>query len=105
MSDGNAEATVRICAVDDVAEGSPHVAEVDDELIAVFYADGAYFAVNNVCPHQGGPLAKGKVEEQCVYCPWHGWQFDLETGEHVHGLKTATTYDITLEDGEILLNR
>ena len=90
-----------VCATDDVPAEGAHVAEVDDVEVAVFNVDGEYYALNNVCPHQGGPLGDGKVEDECVYCPWHGWQFDVETGEHAHGLKTATSYSVTVRDDDV----
>lgn len=48
--------------------------------IALFNIDGEIFALENACPHQGGPLGEGEVENACVTCPWHGWQFDVKTG-------------------------
>ena len=93
------------CPTEAVSEESPAVVEVDGATVAVFYADGDYFAVENTCPHQGGPLGEGKVEDGCVYCPWHGWQFDLASGEHVHGKATARTYDVRVEDGIVHVAR
>ena len=101
MSESDAGEARVACSADDVSEGSPEVAEIDGTQIAIFYADGEYFAVDNTCPHQGGPLGDGKVEDACVYCPWHGWQFDLESGEHVHGKGTAATYEVRVEAGDV----
>lgn len=89
---------------DDVSEGSPLVTEVGDTHVAVFYNQGEYFALNNTCPHQGGPLGQGKVEDDCVFCPWHGWQFDLETGEHAQGDDQAETYRVSVADDEITVH-
>lgn len=86
---------------DEISEGSPLVADVEGEEIAVFYEDGEYFAVNNVCPHQGGPLGNGKVEEKCVYCPWHGWGFDIESGDHAHSDHSVETYPVTVEGDDV----
>ena len=101
MDDSGEERAV--CGVDDVPEGGSHVVEVDDVAVAVFHIDGEYHALNNVCPHQGGPLGDGSVEDGCVYCPWHGWQFEIESGEHVHGIKTATAYPTRVEDDQVLV--
>lgn len=101
MSESDAGETRVACSTDDVSEGSPEVTEIGGTEIAIFYAEGEYFAVANTCPHQGGPLGAGKVEDKCVYCPWHGWQFDLESGEHVHGKETAPTFDVHVEDGNV----
>ena len=92
-----------VCETDDVSEGSPAVVDVNGTEIAIFQLEGEYFAIQNTCPHQGGPLGSGKVEDECVYCPWHGWQFDLKSGEHVQGRETAQTYNTWVEDGSIYL--
>lgn len=89
------------CSTEDVSEGSPNVVDINGTDVAIFYADGEYQAVQNTCPHQGGPLADGKVEDKCVYCPWHGWEFDLESGEHAQGAATAETYDVHVEGNDI----
>jgi len=91
----------RACSIDDVDPDDPAVVELGEVTVAVFQQNGEYYALNNVCPHQGGPLGEGKVEEGCVYCPWHGWQFEIDTGEHAQGLKQATTYPVTVEDGDV----
>lgn len=91
----------RVCAVDEVESDDPEVVELGEIAVAVFQHDGEYYALNNVCPHQGGPLGDGKVEDGCVYCPWHGWQFELDTGDHAQGLKQATTYPVAVEDGDL----
>lgn len=52
----------------------------DGTEIALFNNHGIIYALNNSCPHMGGPLAEGDIEHGCVTCPWHGWQFELSTG-------------------------
>ena len=51
-------------------------------MVAVFNTAEGLFALDGVCPHQGGPLGKGKLTGCIVTCPWHGWQFDVRTGQH-----------------------
>ncbi len=53
---------------------------VDGQIIAVFWHAGTLFAIDGMCAHQGGPIAKGSVQGGCVTCPWHGWQYELATG-------------------------
>ena len=86
---------------DEVKADSPLVADVEGTTVAVFYVDGEYHALDDTCPHQGGPLGDGKVEDGCVYCPWHGWEFDIQTGEHGQGSARATKYDVVAEDGQL----
>ena len=53
-----------------------------DQVLAIYNVDGALYALDGVCPHQGGPLGNGRLEQCIVTCPWHGWQFDVRTGAH-----------------------
>lgn len=91
----------QVAPVAEIESGTSTVVEVDGEQIALFNVDGEFHALSNVCPHQGGPLGQGRIEDDCVYCPWHGWQFDVETGEHVQGEDTVGTYDLVVEDDDI----
>lgn len=52
--------------------------------IALFNIEGEIYALDNSCPHQGGPLGEGDIEDSCVTCPWHGWQFDVKTGNCIN---------------------
>jgi len=54
---------------------------VGGTAIAVANADGAFHACTNVCPHAGGPLGEGFLDGDCVECPWHGWRYNVKTGE------------------------
>lgn len=65
---------------------------VEGREIAVFRRENAFFALDNSCPHAGGPLAEGDLDGDQVRCPWHGWGFDLNTGKcsFAHGGAVAT---------------
>ena len=52
-----------------------------ETTVAMTHHDGAYHALENACPHQGGPLGEGSIEEGVLRCPWHGWDFYPDTGE------------------------
>lgn len=73
--------------------------------IAVFRtAENQVFAVDNRCPHRGGPLAEGIVHGTSVTCPLHNWIFDLETGEAQGADEGAVrTYPVKVEDGHIYI--
>jgi nitrite reductase (NADH) small subunit len=73
---------IRIAAVDDCPPGEAREYVVEDRIIALFQVDGQFYALDGICPHQGGPLGRGTVCGRIVTCPWHGWQFDVVTGEH-----------------------
>jgi nitrite reductase (NADH) small subunit len=55
-----------------------------EKVLCLANEGGRYAAVDNVCPHRGGPLAEGTLEAGKVLCPWHMWAFDLETGVADH---------------------
>ena len=66
---------------EDISEGSGKAIEIDGKQIAVFNVAGRFYAISGDCPHLGGPLGEGQLEEECVVrCPWHGWTFDVRTG-------------------------
>lgn len=53
----------------------------DGKSVCIANVNGELCATDNVCPHWGGPLGQGRVEDGKLVCPWHGWQFDPKTGE------------------------
>ena len=72
---------VRVCGREEMLPGEFRVAYDGDTAIAVFNIDGAYYAIEDVCTHDGGELAGGPVEGFEVECLRHGARFDLRTGE------------------------
>jgi nitrite reductase (NADH) small subunit len=73
---------IRICATDDCPLGESREFVVNERIVAVFHTDEGFFALDGICPHQGGPLARGRLAGCQVTCPWHGWQFDVRNGQH-----------------------
>ena len=73
---------VRIAASADIPLGEGREFVVGDRIVAVFCTDTGWSAIDGICSHAGGPLAQGKVTGNVVTCPWHGWQYQLETGHH-----------------------
>jgi len=65
----------------ELPEGRVTAASCGDTTVAVTHFDGQYAALDNECPHQGGPLGEGSIETGLLRCPWHGWDFDPLTGE------------------------
>ena len=86
-----------VAPVEDLPPGERRIVEIDRRSIGVFNVDGRFFALRNRCPHQGGPLCEGQVlgavessgpgdfqfdpGRRILACPWHGWEFDLATGQ------------------------
>jgi nitrite reductase/ring-hydroxylating ferredoxin subunit len=67
--------------VSTIPSGSGRVVEVAGRQVALFNVGGAFHAIENTCPHRGGPLGDGALMGTTVTCPWHGWQFDCTTGK------------------------
>jgi nitrite reductase (NADH) small subunit/3-phenylpropionate/trans-cinnamate dioxygenase ferredoxin subunit len=71
---------VRVCGVEELANGASRVVEVAGRPVAVFRQGDSYFAIDDVCPHMGASLSDGYVEDGIVTCPWHAWRFRLSDG-------------------------
>ena len=66
-----------------------------DRAIAITRTASGYGALDNRCPHQGGPLGDGQIEEDCLICPWHGYEYDPRTGAPPGGYSdVATAYEV-----------
>jgi len=72
---------VRVASKADIPEGQGRAFDVNGRTIAVFNCGGAFYAIDNVCKHQGGPLGEGELEGTVVTCPLHAWTYDVTTGE------------------------
>lgn len=71
---------VEIARTDEIAPGKGKMVEVEGKKIALFNLEGSYWAIDDTCPHRGGPLSEGEVEIEVVTCPWHGSEFNIKTG-------------------------
>jgi 3-phenylpropionate/trans-cinnamate dioxygenase ferredoxin subunit len=71
----------RVAPADSIAPGDYATAELDSGFVAVFNVAGEFFAIDDVCTHDGGGLAGGEVEDHQVICPRHGARFCLRTGQ------------------------
>jgi nitrite reductase (NADH) small subunit len=96
---------VRICSRADLPwEGEAKEFEVGDRQICVAMANGKLSAMNNLCPHRGGPLGQGLVEDGKIVCPWHAWTFDLTTGVATHSADARVTlYELKVDGEDVLV--
>jgi len=69
-----------VCRLSDLADGTARVVDVAGTEVAVFRVGEDLFAIENSCPHRGGPLGHGDLRGRTVFCPVHAWPFDLVTG-------------------------
>ena len=82
--------------------GGKAVAKLGGKQIALFASGDAVFACNNRCPHEGYPLREGTLDDACVLtCNWHGWKFDLRTGDNLLQGDRLRTYPTRIVDGAV----
>ena len=84
----------------EIPEDTGKLVEVNDKPIALFKVDGKVHAIYALCPHQGGPLDEGGITDGKVMCPWHGWEFDVKTGECSFNDSIKNTVFKVKEDGD-----
>ncbi|HVT68831.1 MAG TPA: Rieske 2Fe-2S domain-containing protein [Trebonia sp.] len=105
--------------VSDFENGGRKIVDVNGKSVGVFRIDDQFYAIRNRCPHQWGPLCLGDFAPRAVSsgpgdvhvddgppllaCPWHGWEYDLATGQSFagpgHGLAPALVYDVNVLPG------
>jgi nitrite reductase (NADH) small subunit len=71
---------VRVGSVGELRPGGVVAVRHGDAEVAVCNVEGSLYAVDNRCPHRGGPLAMGALHGKQLVCPWHAWEFDCTTG-------------------------
>lgn len=72
---------IPVANINDLKPGSCRSIEIDGREVALFNLDGTVYALDNTCPHAGGPLGEGTLIGDIVKCPWHGWRYNVQTGE------------------------
>jgi 3-phenylpropionate/trans-cinnamate dioxygenase ferredoxin component len=94
---------IRVAPSVSIAPGDYAQVEVDAELVAVFNVDGQFFAVQDVCTHDGGGLSGGAIEGNVVVCPRHGAKFCLRTGEALcpPAYEPIRTFETRIVDGVV----
>jgi 3-phenylpropionate/trans-cinnamate dioxygenase ferredoxin subunit len=110
-----------VAAARELPPGSRKLVEVAGRPIAVFNVGGEFFALLDRCPHQGGSLCGGQLiglleskepgeylytrRDEIVRCPWHGWEFDLRSGQsYCEPSRVRTkTYEVVTKDGRVLV--
>ena len=88
--------------VEDLPHGSSKIVELPEgRELALYNVNGEFYATENFCPHKGAPLADGILCEHVIECGFHGWQFDVRTGECLTLVEKIETYEVVVEDGLI----
>jgi nitrite reductase (NADH) small subunit len=92
-----------LAKVSDCPPGTGLELVAGDRIVALFNIAGQFFALDGVCPHQGGPLGKGLLAGCVLTCPWHGWQFDVRTGVSLLNARIAQERFALRVEGEQIL--
>jgi nitrite reductase/ring-hydroxylating ferredoxin subunit len=97
---------VQVAAVVDVPAGWILKVKVGSREVALARSGDEFYAMDNSCPHAGGPLGDTRLKEDCfVECPWHNSVFDVRSGAVVRGpaRKELRSYDVTVRDGMVFV--
>jgi methionine sulfoxide reductase heme-binding subunit len=99
------EGFVEVCKVDRIAEKCAAIVSLSGERVAVFRYDGKVSAISNVCQHQNGPLGEGRIIDGCVTCPWHGYQYQPESGAAPPPFKEKVpTFRVKVVEGSVFVH-
>lgn len=95
---------IPIAAAVDCPPGDSLELVSEGRIVAIYNVDGEIFALDGVCPHQGGPLGQGQLDGCIVTCPWHGWQFDVRDGQHqISATMQQPGFATKIVDGQIMI--
>lgn len=93
----------RVGRLDELQAGQLKLVEADGTPVVLARVGDEVFACHDECTHQGGPLSEGRLSGARLACPWHGWMYDVRSGECVMPARGArvASYPVTVEHGEI----
>ncbi|MEX2168699.1 MAG: Rieske 2Fe-2S domain-containing protein [Pirellulales bacterium] len=98
---------VRVASIDEIPDPSSLLVEVVERLVVVIHAAGHFYALDDVCTHDGGPLSEGPVDpaERTIACPRHGAKFDLATGAALTmpATKPTVAHEVKIEGNDVLV--
>ena len=94
---------VRVCDAGEVPDPGKTLVDVDGDMVALFHVDGAWHALDDVCTHDGGPLADGELRNHTISCPRHGAKFDIRTGAALTmpAVRATRSHDVKVEAGGV----
>lgn len=94
---------VTVAHTGDLPPGARTVVDVNDHYIAIFNVGGTYWAIEDVCTHDGGPLAEGDLDGTVIECPRHGARFDITTGAvlSMPAVTPVPWYEVRVQGDEV----
>jgi nitrite reductase/ring-hydroxylating ferredoxin subunit len=97
-----ADGFVTVARADEIPPGTVARVQAGEREIAVAHCDDGFFALQNECLHLKGPLGEGRIDDHVLTCPWHGWQYDVRTGENEFDRAIQLrTYPVHVSNGEV----
>ena len=107
MNDQNEDDFVKVAEAKDIQTSQMKEVQFDSQDVCIANVDGKYYAIGNVCTHEGGPLADGILEGYEVECPWHQSKFDVRTGKVTSppASESEPTYEIKVDGNSILIKK
>jgi 3-phenylpropionate/trans-cinnamate dioxygenase ferredoxin subunit len=96
---------IPVAKVSEIPDPGRKIVEVDDQLVVVIHTAGHYYAIDDVCTHDGGPLGEGTLEGYSIACPRHGAKFDIRTGAALTmpATRPTVTHEIKIEGDTVLV--
>lgn len=96
---------VRVAKAADLPEGDKTIVQVEDRLVGVFHVEGKFYALDDICTHDDGPLAEGPLDGYEIICPRHGARFDIRNGRALTMPATRATaaHETKVENGEVFV--
>jgi 3-phenylpropionate/trans-cinnamate dioxygenase ferredoxin subunit len=96
---------VRVASLADLPPGKRLLVDFEDLSVAVFNVDGNYYCIEDVCTHDGGPVAEGALDGFSIECPRHGALFDVRDGSvlSMPAVVPVSTYEVRIEGDDILV--
>jgi metal-sulfur cluster biosynthetic enzyme/nitrite reductase/ring-hydroxylating ferredoxin subunit len=90
----------RVIDTSEVPDPGKTLVEVEGEMVALFHVEGQWYALDDVCTHDGGPLADGELRDYRIACPRHGAKFDIRTGAALTmpAIRSTRSHDVKVED-------
>ncbi len=93
---------VVVADVSSLPPGKGRTVEVGGRRFALWNLDGEFHAIDDACPHRGGPLGAGVLENGSVFCPLHGWEFDIRTGSCLsNSSRPVASHPTKVEAGQV----
>ena len=93
----------RVADVRDIPDPGKALVEADGEVVALFHVEGRFYAIDDVCTHDGGPLAEGELRDHTIACPRHGAKFDIRTGAALSmpAVRATRAHEVKVENGSV----